>query len=135
MVQFSLGVTVQQGSRSLYTHLEQPHAAGDSSMGENDHNDDEPYDSPSGGPTYRRGGAGSVAVQLESPRGERPDNEVACADCGLYRNLIGPLTFDGDVHETGDMVCRTCAESRGFDVPATARFPTNQQDNGCMDSQ
>lgn len=46
------------------------------------------------------------------PKGEEP----ACADCGLYRDLIGPFNHDGELTEGGDMVCRECADDRGADL-------------------
>lgn len=56
----------------------------------------------------------SLPIRVESPRGETPEDDVACADCGAYRTLVGPLTFDGVVVSNGDFVCEPCAESRGF---------------------
>lgn len=55
-----------------------------------------------------------MSVHVESPYGDTPDEDVACADCGLYSELIGPLSFDGEVLENGDFVCRSCAKARGF---------------------
>lgn len=49
---------------------------------------------------------------MDAPSGE----EVACADCGVYRNLIGPVSHDGQLVEGGDMVCPKCAGTRGLDV-------------------
>lgn len=57
-------------------------------------------------------------LRTESPRGETPADDVACADCGEYAELVGPLSFDGEVVEGGDMVCRPCAEQRGADPEA-----------------
>ena len=48
----------------------------------------------------------------EVPKGEEP----ACADCGKYCDLIGPLSHDGQVIEGADMVCPNCAEARGLDL-------------------
>jgi len=42
--------------------------------------------------------------------------EPACADCGAYRELIGPFTHAGEVVEVGDMVCRECADARGANL-------------------
>lgn len=55
-------------------------------------------------------------LRRESPRGETPDGGVACADCGSYRTLIGPLDFGGEVVADGDMVCSRCADSRGLEL-------------------
>lgn len=48
----------------------------------------------------------------DTPRG----NEPACADCGVYRDLIGPVSLDGELVEGGDMVCVGCADTRGLDL-------------------
>lgn len=48
----------------------------------------------------------------DSQKGEEP----ACADCGSYRDLIGPFTHDGEVVDGADMVCRECADRRGADL-------------------
>lgn len=53
-------------------------------------------------------------VRRESPMGDTWKDDVACADCGTYSPLIGPLNFDGEVVEVGDMVCSHCADKRGF---------------------
>lgn len=42
-----------------------------------------------------------------------PDAETACADCGQYQTLYGPVSFDGAVIESGDFVCYRCAKARG----------------------
>lgn len=55
-----------------------------------------------------------MSLRHESPQGDSPDEDVACADCGSYRSLVGPLSFEGEVVGIGDMVCVPCAESRGF---------------------
>lgn len=53
-------------------------------------------------------------LTVEHSAGDRPDDYVACADCGTYSRLIGPITFTGEHSDTGDHVCRTCAERRGL---------------------
>lgn len=55
----------------------------------------------------------ATRLRVESPEGGAPEDDVACADCGAYRELVGPLTFDGAVSRGGDFVCRSCARSRG----------------------
>lgn len=52
-------------------------------------------------------------IQTKSPYGDVPDADVACADCGAYTELVGPLLFDGTVAHTGDFVCKPCARQRG----------------------
>lgn len=52
-------------------------------------------------------------LETEDPEGETPAEDVACADCGSYRELVGPISFDGLKVEHGDMVCRSCARDRG----------------------
>lgn len=54
-----------------------------------------------------------IQLRTESPRGETAEDDVACADCGAYCVLVGPLTFDGEVRAGGDFVCRECALRRG----------------------
>lgn len=54
-------------------------------------------------------------LRVEQPRGDTPSEDVACADCGAYQTLFGPVTFDGEVADGGDFVCRSCAETRGVD--------------------
>lgn len=57
-------------------------------------------------------------LTTESPKKESAEDDVACADCGYYRNMVGPLDGDGNPVEDGDFVCWLCAESRGLDVEA-----------------
>lgn len=52
-------------------------------------------------------------LRTESSKGDSSSEDVACADCGAYRELVGPISFDGVKTETGDMVCRVCAKRRG----------------------
>jgi len=68
--------------------------------------------------TENGGESSADAPQLvvESPRKDSPEDDVACADCGRYRELVGPVAFDGSVRENGDFVCRRCARNRGVDL-------------------
>lgn len=61
------------------------------------------------------------------PKGEEP----ACADCGAYRDLIGPATFDGEIQEGGDMVCPECAETRGLDLTRCTCGTSSPRDQTC----
>jgi len=61
------------------------------------------------------------------PKGEEP----ACADCGRYRDLIGPFTHDGKLVEGGDMVCRECADGRGADLTYCACGEASPRDVTC----
>jgi hypothetical protein len=63
----------------------------------------------------------------EYPKGEEP----ACADCGSYRNLIGPFTHDGKVKDGADMVCRECADKRGADLTYCACGVASPRDVTC----
>lgn len=54
--------------------------------------------------------------ETESPLGDTPEEDVACADCGWYATLFGPMDFDGDRHEPGDFVCERCAVRRGAEA-------------------
>lgn len=54
-------------------------------------------------------------LRTQSPRGDSPSEDVACADCGTYQELVGPLSFDGEIVAGGDFVCRPCAGDRGYD--------------------
>lgn len=60
---------------------------------------------------------------MESPRGDTPSEDVACADCGRYRVLVGPLTFAGDIVDEGDFVCPKCALKRGASALTFATGP------------
>lgn len=57
--------------------------------------------------------AGEQQFSVEQPTGQEPKDDVACADCGAYRELVGPVSLDGEKYDGGDWVCRGCAESRG----------------------
>lgn len=63
----------------------------------------------------------------DAPRGQEP----ACADCGVYRDLIGPVNFDGELTEAGDMVCIHCAEERGLDLMHCACGTSSPKDVTC----
>lgn len=63
----------------------------------------------------------------DAPKGE----EVACADCGVVRDLIGPLSFDGSLTEGGDMVCLDCAETRGLELTHCACGTSSPPDITC----
>jgi len=60
-------------------------------------------------------------------RGDKP----ACADCGAYRDLIGPFSFDGELMDGGDMVCVVCADDRGVDVTHCACGTSSPRDVTC----
>lgn len=61
----------------------------------------------------------SKELQTESPYGETPADDAACADCGRYTVLVGPITFDGEVVDHGDFVCILCAARRGIEIERT----------------
>jgi len=63
----------------------------------------------------------------DAPDGEEP----ACADCGRIRDLIGPVSFDGELIENGDMVCPGCAKSRGLDVTHCTCGTSSPRDLTC----
>lgn len=51
-------------------------------------------------------------LRVAYPLGSSPEEDVACADCGSYRTLVGPITHDGRVADGADFVCRRCARKR-----------------------
>jgi len=53
-------------------------------------------------------------LETQSPLGSTPEEDVACADCGEYRTLVGPITHDGRVVDGADFVCRRCARKRSL---------------------
>lgn len=71
-------------------------------------------------PSPAKGDGGPVdpdsLFRTESWKGDSADDDVSCADCGSYRDLIGPFSHDGEVTEGGDMICPDCAENRGADL-------------------
>lgn len=60
--------------------------------------------------------AGTPQLRTESPYGDTPDEDVACAECGKYSVLVGPLNFDGEPTEGGDFICVPCALRRDADL-------------------
>lgn len=74
--------------------------------------------------------------QIERLSDMEQGEEPACADCGAYRDLIGPFSFDGNVMDGGDMVCSECAESRGANLTyctCGTASPSNIRCPGCHD--
>lgn len=63
----------------------------------------------------------------DAPEGEA----AACADCGAYRDLIGPVSHDGELIEGGDMVCPGCAKTRGLDLTHCTCGTSSPRDVTC----
>jgi len=51
-------------------------------------------------------------LTTEHPQGRTPSQDVACADCGRYDILYGPVNMNGEKEEGGDMTCKICLDNR-----------------------